>query len=94
MFLEVFEVVHCANVAAPESLVAVKQNVIWERRCFSIMSRDIFRVNESFRLRRPLRVMEAITQAFVNAERGRFDSVCVGLLPFRWLMLLMGTREG
>lgn len=49
----------------------------------SIMSRDIFRVNESFHLQWPLRVLQAITQAFVSAERGRFDFVRVGLLPFR-----------
>lgn len=47
------------------------------------MRRDIFRLNESFHLQRPLKVMEVIAHAFVSAERGRFDTASDGLLPFR-----------
>lgn len=50
------------------------------------MSRDIFRVNESFHLQWPLRVTGVITQAFVSAERGRLDFAHVGLLPFNVLV--------
>lgn len=47
------------------------------------MSRNTFRANESFHLRRPSRVMEVITHAFLIADCGRFDVVLVGLFPFR-----------